>query len=183
MAGSQIWRPYDFYADCLDILEASDSWNSKGLSRFALCYSIFPLWLFPPPFRFVILDKLLFLRRSAKRFYSVYHMPLLRKKQMSIVLVLWVIETCSLANIYRHLEEASFLYIHKEYCLILKNEALRFSEVTVTFHESTLCNLLEILNLRRHGCKKFKSRTTDFFTQNVSSAIVLNRTNKSGTGD
>jgi hypothetical protein len=134
----------------------------------------FPLWLFPPPFRFVILNQLLNLRRSAKRFYSIYCMTLFR------ILVFWVIAPCSLVNIYRRFEEASFLHIHKEYCLVLKNETLRFSEVTVTFHESTLCNLLEVWNLHRHRCKKFKFRATDFFTQNANSVILLNRLNKSG---
>jgi hypothetical protein len=138
----------------------------------------FPLWLFPPPFRFVILNQLFYLQRSEKRFYSIYGMPLFRRKQMSITLVFWVIAPCSLVSIYRHFEEASFHYIHKEYCLVLKSEALRISEVTVTFHESTLCNLLEVWNLRRHRCKKFEFRATDFFTQKVNSAILLNSLNK-----
>jgi hypothetical protein len=102
---------------------------------------------------------------------------------MSSILVFWDIAPCSLANVYRHFEEASFLYRHNEYCLILKNEALRFSEVTVIFRESTRCNLLEVVNLRRHGCKKFRSGTTDFSTEKANSAIELNRSNKSGPGD
>jgi hypothetical protein len=87
--------------------------------------------------------------------------------------VFWDIAPCSLANIYRHFEEASFLYRHKEYCLILKNEALRVSKVKVTFHESTRFNLLKVVNIRRHRCEEFKSGTTDFFTQNANSAIEL----------
>ena len=102
------------------------------------------------------------------------------KTSNSIILVFWVIAPYSLANIYWRFEEASFLYIHNKYCLVLKNEAPRFSEVTVTFHEWTLCNFLKVLNLRRHGNKKFKFRATDFFTQNVNSAILLNRHIKSG---
>jgi hypothetical protein len=73
--------------------------------------------------------------------------------------------------------------ISEENCLTLKNEALRSSEASVTMHELTWRKIPEVLDLLRYSSKKFKSRTTDFFTQDVNSENELSSCNKNWPGD
>ena len=44
-------------------------------------------------------------------------------------------------------------------------EALCFSETSIIIYQSTMCNIIEDLNLLQYGCKNFNSRDMEKITK------------------
>jgi hypothetical protein len=67
--------------------------------------------------------------------------------------------TVSIVNSYRRSENPNAFIFRPNHSKILKKNALRTFEISVTTHQSTQCNNPEDLNLQQHRCKNANPRT------------------------